>query len=322
MFPARPDIRVCFAHPAYRMLACFEARDTGIAAFEVFSRDELRARVKEADVVVVSGLWHNDLIGQAPRLRFIQSISAGTDQYGFDLLRAAGIRLASAAGVNARAVSEHAMALILAMIRRLPEARDNQHGRVWRGMIGDPAGREDELGGKTLVIVGLGRIGGRLAQLARAFDMRVIGIRRDPAGGAGAAHEVHGMAGLAEVLPRADFVALTCPLTPDTERCMNATAFGRMKSSAVLVNVGRGRCVDEPALIASLRTGGIGGAALDCAEVEPLPADSPLWAMPNVLITPHTGGETRRYEDGVIDFLMDNLGRLWRGEAALRNQVV
>src|SRR5690349_15371405 len=167
------------------------------------------------------GMWHNGLIDRATRLRFIQSVSAGVDQYDCGRLAARGIRLASAAGVNARAVAEHAIALVLALARRLPEARDNQRRHVWRGMIGDLDLREDELGGKKLVSVGLGRIGGRLAQLARAFDMRVIGIRRDPTAGAGAAHEVHDPSGLRGALPHADFVALTCPLTPATEGLIN-----------------------------------------------------------------------------------------------------
>ena len=127
-------------------------------------------------MLVVSGMWHNGLIALGTKLRFIQSIGSGTDQFDKPALAARGIRLASAAGVNARAVSEHAMALILALARRLPEARDNQAKRVWRGMIGDLTQREDELGGKTLLIIGLGRIGGRLAQLAKAFDMHVIGV--------------------------------------------------------------------------------------------------------------------------------------------------
>jgi phosphoglycerate dehydrogenase-like enzyme len=189
-------------------------------------------------------------------------------------------------------------------------------------MIGDLTQREDEIGGKTLLIVGLGRIGGRLAQLAKAFDMKVTGIRRDPAGGAGAADEVHGLEALKSLLPRADFVALTCPLTPETTGLIDAEALGLMRPDAHLVNVARGRVCVEAALTEALAQRRIAGAALDCTEAEPLPAESPLWAMPNVLITPHTAGETRRYEDNVLDLLEENLGRLWRGEAALKNQIL
>ena len=322
MLPAKDQLTICFAHVAYQMQARFDARGTGIKCFQVHALPELEARVAEADVVCVSMMWRNSLIEHAPRLRFIQSISAGIDQYDRNMLAARGIRLASAAGVNARAVSEHAMSLILALARRLPEARDNQARRTWRGMISDLTQREDELGGKTLLIVGLGRIGGRLAQLAKAFDMRVLGIRRDPSSGAGAADSVAGMNALPHLLGQADYVALTCPLTPQTERLINSDTLSRMQPSAYLVNVARGRCVDEPALTAALQAGRIAGAALDTTVEEPLAEASPLWTMPNVLITPHTAGETRRYEDNVIDILLENLDRLWRGEAMLKNQVV
>ena len=322
MLPDRTQLTICFAHVAYQMQARFAARDTGIASFQVRSREELAARIHEANVVSVSMMWQNDLLDRAPRLRFIQSISAGVDQYDQARLAARGVRLASAAGVNANAVAEHAMALILALARRLPEARDNQARRIWRGMISDLATREDELAGKTLLIVGLGRIGGRLARLARAFDLRVIATRRSPEAGAGAADAVHPMTALPGLLPEADIVALTCPLTPATERLIDAPALARMRPGAHLVNVARGRCVDEPALIAALTEGRLAAAALDCAAEEPLAAASPLWSLPNVLITPHTAGETRRYEDNVIDILLENLDRLWRGEGALQNQVV
>jgi phosphoglycerate dehydrogenase-like enzyme len=322
MLPARDDLTICFAHTAYRMRDRFALRNTGIRSVEVRHRAALEAGVGGADVLVVSGLWSDALIPVAPKLRFVQSISAGVDQYGKDALRGAGIRLASAQGANARAVAEHAMALVLALSRLLPEARDNQAKRVWRGMIGDPDRREDELGGKTLLVVGLGRIGGRLARLGKAFDMRVVGIRRDPAGGGNGADEVHGLERLRALLPQADFVALTCPLTPETEGLIDAEALGLMRPSARLVNVARGRVCVEAAVVEALAGGRIAGAALDCTEAEPLAADSPLWAMPNVLITPHTAGETRRYEDNVIDLLLENLDRLWRGESELKNQVV
>lgn len=322
LIPPRDALTVCFAHVAYRLAERFAARNAGIRHFEVRAADELAARIGEADVLVVSGFWRNELAERAPRLRFIQSISAGTDQYARDVLKARGIRLASAQGVNERAVAEHAMALILALARRLPVARDNQARRHWRGMMADVARREEEIGGKTLLVVGLGRIGQRLARLAKGFDMRVVGTKRDPSTGPGAADAVHATAALHALLPEADIVALTCPLTPETENLVDAEALAAMKPGAVLVNVARGRCVDEAALLAALERGHLAAAALDCTREEPLPMWSPLWQLPNVLITPHTAGETRRYEDNVLDLLMENLERLWRGEALLRNQVV
>src|SRR5262249_22596874 len=161
-----------------------------------------------------------------------QSIGAGTDQFDREKLKPGGIRLASAQGANVRAVSEHAMALILAITRRLPEARDNQAKHVGRGMISDRARREVELGGQTPLTIGLGGSGSRVAQLAKAFGMRVIGIKRDPSKGGEAADSVHRLADLGAILPQADFIALTCPLTKETEKVIDADAFSRMKTSA------------------------------------------------------------------------------------------
>lgn len=313
---------ICFAHPAYRMQERFLLRNTGIQSFEVRTLDELRARIGETDVLSVSGFWRNEFIASAPRLTLIQSISAGTDQYSRELLGSAGIRVASAQGVNERAVAEHAISLVLAMARKLPMARDNQTAKHWRGLISEIPKREDELGGKTLLIVGMGRIGSRLATLAKAFDMNVIGVKRDPSKGVGAADRVVATSDLLAVLPQADFVALTCNLNPTTENLMNAQALAAMKPSAYLINVARGKVVHEPSVIEALRAGTIAGAALDCAWEEPLPDSSLLWTAPNVFITPHSAGETQKYEDNVIDLLMENLARLSRGETQLENEFV
>ena len=238
MLPRDNELTICFAHVAYRLHEQFSTLHTGIRSFAVRDPEGLERRVGEADVLVISGLWQDRLLDRAKKLRFIQAIGAGTDQFPQEELAKRGVRLASARGVNYRAVSEHAM--------------------------GD----------------------------------------------------------LVSLLPEADFVALTCPLTRETENLMDAEAFARMKPSAYLVNVARGRVVDEAALIAALGAGHIAGAGLDVTAEEPLAASSPLWGMPQVLITPHTAGETSRYEDNVIEILRDNVDRLWRGERQLRNQVV
>ena len=321
MLPPKDELRICFAHAAYRMGERFALRNTGIAHVEVRSADELARELPGCDVLVVSLLWRNELAAAAGRLRFIQSISSGTDWYDGEVLSAHGIRLASAAGVNAEAVAQHAMALMLALRRRLPEARDNQRARHWRGMISEIAAREDQLDGKTLLVVGLGRSGTRLAHLAQAFGMRVIATRRNPAAGAAGVDAVAGSDRLHEMLGQADVVAITCPLTPETENLIDAAALAAMRPTAHLINVARGRIVDEPALIRALQEGRIAAAALDVTVEEPLPHASPLWSLPNVLVTPHAAGETQKYEDGVIDILMENLDRLWRGQA-LVNQVV
>ncbi|MGE0799054.1 MAG: D-2-hydroxyacid dehydrogenase [Lautropia sp.] len=356
VLPERPVI--LFAHPVYQLQSRFAARGSGLTAYEVRTLDVLRERIAEADVLIVSGLWRNELLAQAPRLGFVQSISAGTDQYDRAQFAAHGVRLASAQGVNERAVAQHAIALMLAVARKLPQARDHQAARFWRGMIAEVAAREDELTGKTLIIVGLGRIGLRLARLARAFEMRVIGVKRDPttllpggsggSGGGGGSGSSGGSGGdgsgagvgaaapdaagavdrvvatsqLHEVLAEADYVALTCPLTPATVNLIDRAALAAMPRHAVLINVARGRVVDQTALIEALEQGRIGAAAIDCAAEEPLPAASPLWSAPNLLITPHTAGETRRYEDSVIELLVENLARLRRSDPALVNRIV
>ncbi len=321
-FPSRENLVVCFGHPAYRVKAAFDALNTGVKSFEVKSYEEFERRIAEADVVVVSGFWKNDLLRKAPRLKFIQSISAELNQYDLGALKAGGVRLASAQGVNMNAVSDHAMSLILAMSRRLPEARDNQVQKFWRPMQSDHALREDELAGKTLVIFGLGRIGGRLAKLAKAFDMNVVGFRRSNLSDKGHADEVHASAALHEFLPRADFVVLTCALTDETRNVIDGKALSRFKRTAYLVNTARGACVDEPALVQALRDGALKGAALDCTVDEPLPEGSPLWSLPNVFITPHTGGETCNYEAGIAKLLEANLNKLWAGKDDLVNKVL
>jgi len=321
-FPARDALTILFAHGAYQMAPRFAARGTGIGHFQVATLDDLKARAHEADVICVSMMWRNEVLDVAPRLRFVQSISAGTDQYDRAAFAARGVRLASAAGVNANAVAEHAMAMMLATERHIVSGRDHQARAHWRPMISTIAAREAELTGRTLVIVGLGRIGSRLARFAKAFDMTVIGVKRDPASGADGVDRVVATADLARVLPEADFLVLACPLTAETENLIDARALALLKPTALLVNVARGRVVDEDALIAALQSGRLRAAALDVTREEPLPAASPLWSMPNVLVTPHTAGETQAYEDNVIDILLDNLARLDRGETALRNGIV
>jgi phosphoglycerate dehydrogenase-like enzyme len=322
MLPEKDKLTVCFAHPAYQLKHRFERRCTGISCFEVRTQASLAERIGEVDVLVVSGLWRNDLLNEAKKLKLIQSVSAGVDQFSADLLRAHGVRLASARGVNEQAVAEHAIALMLAFYRRLGEARDNQMRRIWRGMISDPERREDELGGKTMLILGLGRIGTRLARLARAFDMRILGIRRNPSAACKEVDSVYPSTRLEELLPRADVVALTCALTEETRNIISFRTLALMKAGAILVNVSRGGCVDEPALIESLVEGHLAGACLDCVVDEPLSSYSPLWGFDNVLITPHSAGETREYEENVVKILLCNLERMWRGEQNLENQVV
>lgn len=321
-FPSAESTTVHFAHVAYRMEERYAARSPRVNYFQTWTAEDTMDRIEEADVFVVSGYWDNALLERASNLKYIQSIGAGYDQFPLEELKKRGIRLANASGVNQNAVAEHAISMILGLNRHIHTGRDNQNSHTWRGMLGDLTLREDELVGKTMLIVGMGAIGSRLARFAKAFDMNVIATKRDPSTAEGPADQVFTADKFHELVPQADFLVLTCPLTPETTNIVNAGVLESMKDTAYLINVARGQCVDEPALANALKSGQIQGAGIDHFWDEPLGSDSEFWDMKNVIITPHTGGETRLYEERVIDILDDNLGRLWNGESDLRNQIV
>lgn len=321
-FPPLDKLNIHFAHVAYQMEPTFAERNIPVEYKQSWSVEETKANLGDTDVLVLSGFWQNDMLDLAPNLHYIQSIGAGYDQFPLDELRSRGIRLANASGVNKNAVSEHAISLILAFTRQLHTGRDNQRNHMWRSMIAEIPKREDELGGKTLLIFGMGEIGSRVAKIAKAFDMNVIAVKRNPATAQGPADEVHPTSEWMSLVPKADFVVLTCPLTPETANIVDASVLSAMKPSAYLINVARGGCVDQEALIQGLTNGEIAGAGIDVTVEEPLAEDSPLWDMENVIITPHTGGETQMYEENVLDILVENLERLWRGETELRNQII
>jgi len=313
---------ILFGHVAYQLGDAFKARGNRERYIEVRSIDEVEAQLHSADVLVVSRFWRNDWIERAERLKFIQAVSAGTEQFDRARIAARGIRLASAQGANAGAVAEHAVGLLLSLSRHLHLARDRQRDRVWRPMISNPEVREQELSGKTIAVIGLGEIGQRIAMLSKALGMHVVGVNRSGHLAQGIVDSVETIDRVHKILPEVDVVVLACPLTPETENLIGAQQLKSMKRNAFLINVSRGRVVDQSALTEALANNTIAGAGLDCFHDEPLPAASPLWDFKNTIITPHSGGETRSYEIRVIDILTENLGRLARGEAQLRNQVV
>ena len=313
-FPAAGDLTIHFAHSAYCLAERFAMRRSDIAHFQTWSAEDTKARIGEGDVLVASGFWNNDLLADAAKLKFIQVCAVGHDQFDKAAVAGRGVRLCNSAGVNANAVSDHAFALLLGLTRQVHVARSNQANAFWRPMISDLSKREDELPGKTMLIYGVGQIGGRIARLAKAFGMTVLGVRRDVSKTVDGIDELHPTSAFLSLVPRADVVVLACPLTDETRGLMGDQAFAAMKPSAYLINVARGGCVDQGALIATLDDGRIAGAGIDVTEPEPLPSDSKLWSFENVILTPHTAGETRAYEDNVLDALIENLERLWRGE--------
>ena len=321
-FPTKDNTKIHFAHSAYKLAERFDARNTGISCFQTWTVEDTIARMGEAHVLSLSGFWRNDFIEKPGLLRFIQVCAAGYDQFDKAGLAAADIRLANGTGVNKNAVSDHAMSLMLAFSRQLHIARDNQRKRHWRGMISDISKRENELSGRTVLIVGMGTIGARIAKLARAFEMKTIGVRRNFGEIKNVVDEAFAPSSLPDLWGQVDFVVLACPLTEETEKLVDANVFDAMRPDAYLINVARGGCVDEVALLEGLMDGKIAGAGIDVTKEEPLSEDSLLWQCDNVILTPHTGGETQQYEENVIDILLHNLDCLWQGERRLYNQIL
>lgn len=255
-------------------------------------------------------------LAQLPNLVWVQQPGAGADW----LMRAPAFRsseilLTSASGVHAIPIAEHVLALMFALSRRIHRFVRAQRDHEWR-----PRGRLGELDGATVGIVGLGSIGAKTAEKARGLNMRVLGLRRDASKPCPHVERLFGPDGLHAMLAEVDWLVLAAALTPETTHLMGEREFAAMKDSAYLINVGRGALVDELALIRALRDGRIGGAGLDVFEREPLPADSPLWDMGNVVVTPHFAGATPYYAQRVTDIFVENLRRFQVGEP-LVNQV-
>jgi phosphoglycerate dehydrogenase-like enzyme len=249
----------------------------------------------------------------APRLRWVHSPAAGVGSMLFPAMRESGVMLSNSRGMNAAAVAEHALMLMLAAARRLPEAVRAQDDRRW---IASELSGLPSLRGRTLLIAGLGAVGRELAVMAGGLGMRILATTRElerpsPDGVA----EVHDPSALASLLPAADFVVLAAPLTAETRGLIGARELALMKPSAWLVNVARGKLVDEHALTDALARGAIAGAALDVVEHEPLAPSSPLWSMPNVILTPHIAGFRQGYWEAATEVFAANLRRYLNGEA-------
>jgi phosphoglycerate dehydrogenase-like enzyme len=254
------------------------------------------------------------VLESAPRLRWLHSSSAGVERLLDSELRRRGLIFTSSAGVYAIPIAEWVLHMLLMIVKRGAEMIDRQRDRQWH----DAPGFE-ELTGKTVTILGAGGIGIEVAKRAAAFDMRVWGINRS---GRDIPHveRVISGDGWRDALPETDFLVITAPLTPATRGMIGARELDLLPSHAWLINVARGAIVDEPALVESLQAGRIGGAALDVFVEEPLPAGSPLWTLPNVLIAPHHSGSSPRSGDRMLDRFIDNLRRFTAGDD-LRNIV-
>jgi len=264
------------------------------------------------DIEIVVRRFPHDLLPKAPKLRWFQQWGAGADWLlRYPEIGELGFSLTNASGVHAIPISEHIMSYLLAFARQLHVAIRAQGQHRWEEAEQRPV---FELAGQTLLLIGVGDIGRRTAHVASSLGMRVLGVRRNPQIAEPSIEAMFGPDRLLEILPQADWVVLTVPLTRETKDLIGERELAAMKPSAHLVNVGRGGTVQETALTRALQERLIAGAGLDVFEGEPLPADSPLWELPNVIITSHYAGSTPYYEERAMAIFIDNLRRYRDGE--------
>jgi phosphoglycerate dehydrogenase-like enzyme len=274
------------------------------ASIEVlyFSGDVFPERTREFAITAL----------KAENLRWLHTFSAGVDDPFFRTLQERGVRLSTSSGAHAGPIAQTVMLYLLALSRDLPGWLRDQAARRWNPRaIG-------ELAGLHMGVLGLGPIGLEVARLGAAFGMTVTGVRRTPRGDEPCG--TIGLDGLDALLPRLDVLVVALPLSDATRGLIDAEALGRLRPGALFVNVGRGPIVDEPALVDALRAGHLGGAGLDVFAEEPLPEDSPLWGLPNVIVTPHSSGTCPGNHLRATEIFLENLAQYLKG-GALRNEV-
>ena len=293
--------------------------------------DELRARFphitflhstsRESDIELAAGIdaafalaLGKDALARAATLRWLHCSGHAVGHFPLADLAARHIVVTNSRGVQSVPIAEHVMACLLALARRLPQTMRDQQERVWRPNVLVGEASPWLLAGRTMGIIGVGTLGEAVAVRAKAFGMRVMGLRRDPGREVPKGFDdVVGPADRGRLLAEADVIVIAAPLTPETDRLIDAAAIATMKPGAIVINVARGQLIDEGALADALETGRLGGAALDVFTTEPLPPNSRLWAMPNVIVTPHNSGFRTGHFDAVIDLFAENLKRFERG---------
>jgi phosphoglycerate dehydrogenase-like enzyme len=248
------------------------------------------------------------LLDATPKLRWYHTVSAGVDTMPLRDFAKRGIVLTNNSGSYDIQIAEHMLAFVFAASRRLHRYRDYQHSSEWKEV------EHEELRDATVVVFGMGSIGGEIARLAAAVGMRVIGVRRKAGPPGPGIDRVVAADRLADVVGEADYLAIAAPLTEETRGAISREVISRMKPTAWIMNIARGAIVDEPAMIEALQAKRIGGAALDVFATEPLPADSPLWSLENVIVTPHNSGSSPRVRERTLALFAENLRRYKAGE--------
>ncbi len=285
------------------------------------SEESLRA-VADAEVYVGFGMPRS-LFLAAPRLKWVQTGTAGVATLLFDEMRSGPVQLSNAAGLYGPTIAEHTLAGVLHFLRAFDLAAEMRAERAWdQSAFATPRALVREVDELSVLVIGAGGLGSEIATRFQALGARVIGVRRRPGLGLPPGFaEIHGLGELDGLLPLADVVVLATPLTDETRQVLNATRLALLRPGTILVNVARGALVDEPALVSALQAGRLRGAVLDVFAKEPLAGDSPLWHLPNVVMTPHVSGVSpRRFWDRFQDLILDNWTRYREGRA-LRNLV-
>ena len=279
--------------------------------------DQLDAEIPDTEILIGWSL-HPEQVKAAKKLRWIYSPAAAVHTLIFPELVQSDIIITNARDVHGPVVAEHVIALILALAKKIPDAVRFQQKHEWgQQRMWDELPRVREVAGATVGLIGLGSIGRAVAKSAKALGMRVVAVREHPGKGREGADAVFGPAQLDEVFRQADYVVLAAPITVGTSAIANAERLALMKPGACLINVGRGPLVDEAALASALRASKIGGAALDVFPKEPLAPESPLWDLPNLLITPHTAALTDKVWERHYKLFSENLRRYLAGQPLL-----
>lgn len=279
------------------------------------SYDGIEEHLRDAEIIFTISL-RPEQFRLAKRLRWIHAPTAAVHQLLFPESVNSDVVITNSREVHGPVVAEHVMALIFALAKKIPQAALFQRERIWgQQAMWDTGARPREVAGATLGVIGLGSIGSRVAKMASALGMRVIAVREHvEKGKPEGVEEVFAPAQLEDMLRQSDYVVIAAPLLAETEGFIGAGQLAAMKPDACLINVGRGAQVDEAALVEALQAKRIAGAALDVFEREPLPQDSPLWGLENLLITPHTAGLTEKLWHRHYELFSDNLRRYLAGK--------
>jgi glyoxylate/hydroxypyruvate reductase A len=275
---------------------------------------EWRSLLAQADILFDFDYTHRDDLPElAPNLKWIQATSAGIGKYveGTRYGERTSWKFTTASGVHSRPLAEFVIFAMLYFAKNYEYLDAEKQARHWARYT------TSELTGRTLSIIGLGKIGREAARFGKAFDMRVIGTRRDPTQAVEHVDQLYTPTDLRPLLENTDYLVLATPHTHETEGLLSREALALLPPRAVLINIARGAVVDQGAMVEALQAGRLRGAALDVFEVEPLPADNPLWAMPNVIISPHSASTAETENRKIVDLFIANIGRFLAGEPLL-----